>query len=136
MFLHSLPTLEAACIHEWQQVDVQVMATMCGMWRCLQTTASEAPGSAALPSALQAWTQVIAELAGCRIASCGGDRQLFLWDVGTGKIIRKFKGHEGAVNAVWPAPAILLPCPHGKQNNQSPPLNRPARQVQQPQLPD
>ena len=36
----------------------------------------------------------------CRFASCGGDRQVFLWDVSTGSIIRKFRGHDGAVNAV------------------------------------
>ena len=70
-------------------------------------------------------------LAGCRIASCGGDRQLFLWDVGTGKIIRKFKGHEGAINAVRPMPATLLPCPHGKQGCDMMCSNRPC----QPDLP-
>lgn len=36
----------------------------------------------------------------CRFASCGGDRQIFLWDVSTGNIIRKFRGHDSAVNAV------------------------------------
>ena len=46
---------------------------------------------------------------GCRIASCGGDRQLFLWDVGTGKIIRKFKGHNGAINAVSSC-GLHTPC--------------------------
>lgn len=35
-----------------------------------------------------------------RFASCGGDRQIFLWDVSTGNIIRKFRGHEAIVNAV------------------------------------
>jgi WD40 repeat protein len=29
-----------------------------------------------------------------QIASCGGDRQPFLWDVTTGRVIRKFKGHD------------------------------------------
>lgn len=29
-----------------------------------------------------------------QFASCGGDRQPFVWDVATGEIIRKFKGHE------------------------------------------
>lgn len=46
-----------------------------------------------------------------RLASCGGDRNIFQWDVSTGKIIRKFRGHDGDVNAVsaqlqaslWPA---------------------------------
>jgi len=36
----------------------------------------------------------------CRFASCGGDRQVFLWDVSTGKIIRKFRGHDSAINTV------------------------------------
>ena len=35
-----------------------------------------------------------------RLASCGGDRNIFQWDVSTGKIIRKFRGHDGDVNAV------------------------------------
>lgn len=35
-----------------------------------------------------------------RFASCGGDRQIFLWDVHTGNIIRKFRGHDSAINAV------------------------------------
>ena len=50
-----------------------------------------------------------------RIASCGGDRQLFLWDVGTGQIIRKFKGHEGAINAVRPDTSVtsIMSAPPG-----------------------
>lgn len=35
-----------------------------------------------------------------RFASCGGDRQVFLWDVTAGTVVRKFRGHDGAVNAV------------------------------------
>lgn len=35
-----------------------------------------------------------------RFASCGGDRQVFLWDVGTGNIIRKFRGHDAYINTV------------------------------------
>ena len=35
-----------------------------------------------------------------RLASCGGDRQIFYWDVATGKVIRKFRGHDGIVNSV------------------------------------
>jgi len=35
-----------------------------------------------------------------RFASCGGDRQPFLWDVATGRIIRKFKGHDKEVNCI------------------------------------
>ena len=36
-----------------------------------------------------------------RFASCGGDRQVFLWDVATGNIIRKFRGHDAYINTVW-----------------------------------
>ena len=36
----------------------------------------------------------------CRFASCGGDRQIFLWDVATGRTIRKLAGHDGVVNSV------------------------------------
>ncbi len=35
-----------------------------------------------------------------RFASCGGDPQIFLWDVATGRTIRKFRGHDGVVNSV------------------------------------
>ena len=35
-----------------------------------------------------------------KFASVGGDKQVFLWDVGTGQVIRKFRGHESKVNAV------------------------------------
>ena len=35
-----------------------------------------------------------------KFASAGGDRQLFLWDVGTGATIRKFAGHDGVINSV------------------------------------
>lgn len=35
-----------------------------------------------------------------RFASAGGDRQIFLWDVATGNIIRKFRGHDAVVNSV------------------------------------
>ena len=34
-----------------------------------------------------------------RLASCGGDRAVFSWDVGTGRIIRKFRGHNGVANS-------------------------------------
>ena len=30
-----------------------------------------------------------------KFASCGGDRAGFLWDVATGKMIRKYHGHQG-----------------------------------------
>jgi len=35
-----------------------------------------------------------------RLASCGGDRLVFLWDVGTGRVIRKFQGHSSRVNCI------------------------------------
>lgn len=35
-----------------------------------------------------------------RLASCGGDRAVFSWDVATGRIIRKFRGHDGVANSV------------------------------------
>lgn len=35
-----------------------------------------------------------------RLATGGGDKQVFLWDVATGQKIRRFRGHDSAVNAV------------------------------------
>jgi mitogen-activated protein kinase organizer 1 len=35
-----------------------------------------------------------------KFCSCGGDRQVYYWDVSTGRVIRKFRGHDGEVNAV------------------------------------
>jgi len=35
-----------------------------------------------------------------RIASCGGDKLVHYWDVSTGQIIRKLRGHELRVNTV------------------------------------
>ena len=32
-----------------------------------------------------------------KLCSCGGDRQIFYWDVSTGRVIRKFRGHDGEV---------------------------------------
>lgn len=29
-----------------------------------------------------------------RIASCGGDKAVFIWDVGSTKVLRKLNGHE------------------------------------------
>ena len=39
-----------------------------------------------------------------RFASCGGDRQIFLWDVASGRTIRKLAGHDGVANSVSPEP--------------------------------
>lgn len=35
-----------------------------------------------------------------KFVSCGGDKQVFVWDVARGSVIRRFKGHDGAVNDV------------------------------------
>lgn len=32
-----------------------------------------------------------------KLCSCGGDRQVFYWDVSTGRVIRKFRGHDSEV---------------------------------------
>ncbi|KAH7282199.1 hypothetical protein KP509_35G018300 [Ceratopteris richardii] len=34
-----------------------------------------------------------------KLCSCGGDRQIFFWDV-EGRVIRKFRGHDSEVNSV------------------------------------
>lgn len=35
-----------------------------------------------------------------RFASCGGDRSVFLWEVASQEVVRKFSGHNGKVNVV------------------------------------
>ncbi|CAI5720063.1 unnamed protein product [Hyaloperonospora brassicae] len=35
-----------------------------------------------------------------KFASCGRDKDVFLWDVPTARVIRKFEGHEHSVNCV------------------------------------
>ncbi|RLN71943.1 hypothetical protein BBJ28_00007506 [Nothophytophthora sp. Chile5] len=35
-----------------------------------------------------------------KFASCGRDKAVFMWDVPTAKVIRKFEGHEHSVNCV------------------------------------
>lgn len=37
-----------------------------------------------------------------KICSCGGDRQIFYWDVSTGCVIRKFRGHDSEVSKTIP----------------------------------
>lgn len=37
-----------------------------------------------------------------KICSCGGDRQVFYWDVSTGRVIRKFRGHDSEVFCYFP----------------------------------
>lgn len=32
-----------------------------------------------------------------KLCSCGGDRQIFYWDVASGRVIRKFRGHDSEV---------------------------------------
>ncbi len=56
-------------------------------------------------------TQLVV-LYGVRLVSGGGDRQIFVWDVATGRTIRKFRGHDGIVNAVrcLPGWVTLLGC--------------------------
>lgn len=48
---------------------------------------------------------------GDRFASCWGDRQVFLWDVASGRTIRKYAGHEGVINAVCDLYCPLTPPP-------------------------
>ncbi|OVA00249.1 WD40 repeat [Macleaya cordata] len=43
---------------------------------------------------------VLAARDNSKLSSCGGDRQVFYWDVSTGRVIRKFRGHDSEVNAV------------------------------------
>ena len=51
----------------------------------------------------------------CRFASCGGDRQVFLWDVSTGSIIRKFRGHDAYINTVRRGAVVgRLQCRRGE----------------------
>ena len=50
-----------------------------------------------------------------RFASCGGDRQVFLWDVSTGSIIRKFRGHDAYINTVRRGAVVgRLQCRRGE----------------------
>lgn len=35
-----------------------------------------------------------------KLCSCGGDRQIFYWDVATGRVIRKFRGHDSEVGII------------------------------------
>ena len=35
-----------------------------------------------------------------KFVSVGGDKTVFVWDVKTGKILRKFSGHVAAINTV------------------------------------
>ncbi|KAJ9513614.1 hypothetical protein QJQ45_006078 [Haematococcus lacustris] len=44
-----------------------------------------------------------------KFASCGGDKQVFLWDVGTGRFVRKLRGHDSTVNSIkWAAQDDVL----------------------------
>ncbi|KAL0702932.1 hypothetical protein Bca4012_059054 [Brassica carinata] len=33
-----------------------------------------------------------------KFCSCGGDQQVYYWDVSIGRVIRKFRSHDGEVN--------------------------------------
>jgi WD40 repeat protein len=35
-----------------------------------------------------------------KFASCGGDKVVFIWDVPSGKILRRLSGHFGKINAL------------------------------------
>ena len=35
-----------------------------------------------------------------RLASCGGDKTAFVWDVATGAVVRRLEGHSARVNCV------------------------------------
>lgn len=41
-----------------------------------------------------------------KLCSCGGDRQIFYWDVATGRVIRKFRGHDSEVEYFFVVPYI------------------------------
>ena len=43
---------------------------------------------------------VVATNDNSRVAGCGGDRSVFVWDVASGRLLRKFRGHDSEVNAV------------------------------------
>lgn len=51
-----------------------------------------------------------------RFASCGGDKQFFIWDVTTGQVNRKFVGHDRKVNslAMGPNEDVLISASHDK----------------------
>ncbi|KAJ3098169.1 WD repeat-containing protein 83 [Phlyctochytrium planicorne] len=66
--------------HGWEVVDIDLF------WR---------EGSAVSPLTLTRRAKD-----NSRFVSVGGDRAVFVWDVGTGAIIRRFIGHGARVNAV------------------------------------
>lgn len=46
-----------------------------------------------------------------KLCSCGGDRQIFYWDVSTGRVIRKFRGHDSEVfTSATPIFFYLIKC--------------------------
>jgi WD40 repeat protein len=80
-------------------------------WRCRRTTASalqrlqHGSALALLYLLRQTASERLTDNVGClgaRLVSGGGDRQVFVWDVATGRTIRKFRGHDGIVNTVCP----------------------------------
>lgn len=78
---------------------MQVMAMMFEMSVCQLTTASKpdlliCSNNTAETPYLKMYPALY------RLASCGGDRSVFSWDVATGRIIRKFRGHDGVANSV------------------------------------
>ncbi len=93
---------------------------------------SEIKGSVLLPSVLwflllllllytaqlqlhEQWLWILSSSGGgdksdnAKLSSCGGDRQLFYWDVTTGRIIRKFRGHDSEVCFITNSGCLLNP---------------------------
>jgi mitogen-activated protein kinase organizer 1 len=93
---------------------------------------SEIKGSVSLPSVLwflllllllytaqlqlhEQWLWILSSWGGgdksdnAKLSSCGGDRQLFYWDVTTGRIIRKFRGHDSEVCFITNSGSLLNP---------------------------
>lgn len=43
-----------------------------------------------------------------KLCSCGGDRQIFYWDVTSGRVIRKFRGHDSEVSSQLTTFSLLV----------------------------
>ncbi|THG00833.1 hypothetical protein TEA_017493 [Camellia sinensis var. sinensis] len=48
-----------------------------------------------------------------KLCSCGGDRQIFYWDVSTGRVIRKFRGHDSEVTSLANSNSSHTSIEHG-----------------------
>ncbi|XP_039037206.1 WD repeat domain-containing protein 83-like [Hibiscus syriacus] len=59
------------------------------------------PRRCSISGEIQQRRQLLPELRdNSKLCSCVGDRHIFYWDVSTDRVIRKFRGHDGEVNAV------------------------------------